>query len=63
VERFQRKYVSLFALAKERGRHFRKLKQELDEISTKPAFDAEKVGATFYVRDDLSNHHKRKKGK
>jgi hypothetical protein len=63
VERFQRKYVSLFGLAKERGRHFRKLKQELDAAGTKLVFDAEKIGATFYARDALSNHNKRKKGK
>ena len=63
VERFQQKYVSLFGLAKERGRHFRKLKQELDANGTKLAFDAEKIGATFYARDTLSNHQQRKKGK
>jgi hypothetical protein len=51
VERFQRKYVSLFGLAKERGRHFRKLKQELDEAGVEPAFDVNKIGATFYRRD------------
>ena len=62
VERFQKKYVSLFGLAKERGRHFRKLKQELEAGGTQLAFDAEKIGATFYVRGTLSNHHKRKKG-
>jgi hypothetical protein len=62
VERFQRKYVSLFGLAKERGRHFRKLKQEMDAGGTKLAFDAEKIGATFYERDTVSNH-KPKKGK
>jgi acetylornithine/succinyldiaminopimelate/putrescine aminotransferase len=30
VERFARKYISLFALAKQQRRHFRKVKQELD---------------------------------
>jgi hypothetical protein len=63
VERFQKKYVSLFGLAKERGRHFRKLKQELDANGVKPPFDPETIGATFYVRDAVSHHHKPKKGK
>jgi hypothetical protein len=52
LERFQKKYVSLYTLAKERGRHFRKLKQEMDEAGIKPTFDVEKVGATFYRRQD-----------
>lgn len=52
VERFQREYVSLFALAKERGRHFRKLKLEMDEAGVEPVFDVNKIGATFYRRKD-----------
>jgi hypothetical protein len=52
VERFQRKYVSLFGLAKERGRHFRKLKQEMDEAGVESVFDVNKIGATFYRRKD-----------
>jgi hypothetical protein len=52
VERFQREYVSLFALAKERGRHFRKLKQEMDAAGVEPVFDVNKIGATFYQRKD-----------
>jgi hypothetical protein len=48
VERFQREYVSLFALAKQQGRHFRKLKQEMDEAGIEPVFDVNKIGATFY---------------
>jgi hypothetical protein len=50
MERFRREYVSLIALAEERGRHFRKLKQELDEAGVEPVFDVKKVGATFYRR-------------
>jgi hypothetical protein len=42
---------SLFALAKERGRHFRELKQEMDDAGAEPVFDAEKAGATFYRRE------------
>jgi TniQ len=53
VERFGKQYVSLFALAKQRGRHFLKVKQELDAAGIKPALDPEKVGATFYRRADL----------
>ena len=52
VERFRREYVSLFALAKEQGRHFRKLKQEMDEAGVAPALDVNKIGATFYLRKD-----------
>jgi hypothetical protein len=48
VECFGREYVSLFGLAKQQGRHFRKVKQELDAAGIKPAFDPETVGATFY---------------
>jgi hypothetical protein len=53
VERFEREYISLFALAKQHGRHFRKLKQELDADGVRPALDPEKVGATFYRRDEV----------
>jgi hypothetical protein len=48
VERFDREFVSLFALAKKQRRHFLKLKQELDERGVKPVFDVNKIGATFY---------------
>lgn len=52
-ERFQQKYVLQFALAEHQGRHFRKLKQELDAAGFKPAPDPAKVGAAFYRRADL----------
>jgi hypothetical protein len=52
VERFRREYVSLFALAKQQGRHFRKLKQEMDDAGVAAAFDVNKIGATFYRRED-----------
>jgi len=52
VERFEREFVSLFVLAKRQGRHFRKVKQELDAAGVKPAMDPETVGASFYRRDD-----------
>jgi hypothetical protein len=53
VERFEREYVSLFGLAKKQGRHFLKVKQELDAAGVKPAWDPAKVGATLYRRKDL----------
>jgi len=43
--------VSLFALAKQQGRHFRNLKQEMDEAGIEPAFDVNKIGATFLSED------------
>jgi hypothetical protein len=36
VERFARKYISLFALAKQQGRHFRAVKKELDAAGIAP---------------------------
>jgi hypothetical protein len=54
VERFGKRYVSLFALAKQQGRHFRAVKKELEAAGIEPALDPGKVGATFYLRADLS---------
>jgi hypothetical protein len=53
VERFARRYISLFALAKQQGRHFRAVKKELDAAGITPALDPGKVGATFYRKGDL----------
>lgn len=53
IERFEAEFVSLFALAKQRGAHFRAVKKELDAAGVKPAFDPEEVGATFYRRGCL----------
>jgi hypothetical protein len=50
VERFWKRYISLFALAKQQGRHFLKVKQELDATGIEPALDPGKIGATFYRR-------------
>ena len=52
---FAAEYISLFALARQQGRHFRKLKQELDAAGILPALDRKKIGATFYRRNNLSN--------
>jgi hypothetical protein len=53
LEAFQRTYVSLAALAAERGKHFRRLKAMLDEAGVAPAFEEGTVPATFYRRGDL----------
>jgi hypothetical protein len=50
VESFARKYISLFALAKQQGRHFPAVKKELDADGIEPALDPVKTGATFYRR-------------
>jgi hypothetical protein len=52
AKKFQHKYVSLFALAKERGRHFKAVKNELAAAGVEPAFKRKKIGATFYRRSD-----------
>ena len=52
VARFKKRYVSLFALAKERGKHFKAVKNELDAADVEPAFKRRKIGATFYRRSD-----------
>jgi hypothetical protein len=44
--------VSLLALAKQQGRHFRNVKKEVDGTDVEPAFDVNKVGAPFYRRED-----------
>jgi hypothetical protein len=49
---FQKTYVSLHVLAKERKRYHLVVKTELDAAGIKPAFDHEKVGARFYRRSD-----------
>jgi hypothetical protein len=52
VAAFQRRYVSLFALAKERRKHFKAVKNELNAAGVEPAFKPKKIGATFYWRRD-----------
>jgi hypothetical protein len=60
VERFAAEYVSLFALAKQQGRHFLAVKKELDAAGIEPALDAEKIGASFYRRDEIIRQNSRK---
>jgi hypothetical protein len=43
-------FVSLFAMARQQGRHHMAVKKELDAAGVKPALDPETVGATFYRR-------------
>jgi hypothetical protein len=54
VERCARRYIALFALAKQQRRHFRAVKKELDAAGVEPALDPEKVKATFYRRAALT---------
>lgn len=54
VERFDREFVSLFALARQQRRHHMAVKKELDAASVKPAMDPGNIGATFYRRGDLA---------
>jgi hypothetical protein len=50
VARFQKKYISLFQLARERRQHIMAAKTEMKTAGVKPAFDTKKIGATFYLR-------------
>jgi hypothetical protein len=50
--KFSKKYVSLFALAHERGMNVKTLKKVLDAAGVEPAFDPRKIGARFYRRSD-----------
>lgn len=54
VERFEREFVSLFALARRRNCHHMAVKKKLDEAGVKSAMDPKKIGATFYRRRDLA---------
>jgi hypothetical protein len=48
IERFEAEFVTLFTLARQPGRHFRKVKQELNAAGVEPAIERDEVGATFY---------------
>lgn len=48
IERFTTTYVSLFTLARERGKHMPILLRELAELGIRPATELEDVGATFF---------------
>lgn len=51
--RFERDYVSLFALVRQRRRHFILVKKELANAGVAPALDPEKIGATFYRKCEI----------
>lgn len=53
LDRFTGEYVSLHGLADELGRHFRRLKWEIEDAGVRPAFDPAQVWSTFYRRADL----------
>jgi hypothetical protein len=53
VERFGQRYISLFAFAKQQGRHFLAVKKELEAAGIEPTLEPEMVGATFYRRSDV----------
>jgi hypothetical protein len=52
VERFGQQFISLFALATQLRRHFRKVKKELEAAGVEPVFNPSKIGATFYRSAD-----------
>jgi hypothetical protein len=45
--------VSLFAIARQRKRHFMAVKKELQDAGVEPVFNPRKIGATFYRRADV----------
>ncbi len=52
LERFQKTYVSLHVLAKERERHNVALKKDFEVAGVRSAFDYKKIGARFYRRSE-----------
>src|SRR5690606_27475241 len=53
LARFQQTYVSLMNLAREHGKHFIRIKRELENRGVETAFAAEVMGARFYPRAEL----------
>jgi hypothetical protein len=53
VARFQKTYISLYRLARDRGQHIKAVKTEMKAAGVKPAFDTVKIKATFYWVSDL----------
>ncbi len=54
VERSEREYVSLFALARQQRLHHMMVKRTLKDAGLEPVFNSRKVGASFYRRADLT---------
>jgi hypothetical protein len=44
VERFEREFLPLFAIARQRRRHFMVVKKELQHAGVEPAFNPKKIG-------------------
>jgi hypothetical protein len=57
IERFEAKFVTLFTLARQQGRHHMAVKKELDAAGVKPALDPEQIGATIYRRDRTTSQN------
>ncbi|MFC7699498.1 TniQ family protein [Bradyrhizobium sp. GCM10028915] len=55
IERFEVEFVTLFAIARQHGRHHMAIKKEIEAAGVKPAMKPEKVGATIYRRSDLAD--------
>lgn len=54
LDRFEAEYISLFVIARQLGRHFEVVKNELTAAGVLPALDPEALGATLYRRSDIS---------
>ncbi|WP_271576664.1 hypothetical protein [Bradyrhizobium sp. CCBAU 11361] len=54
AERFGAEFVTLFAIARQQGRHHMAVKKELDAAGVAPALDPSLIGATFYRRSDVA---------
>ncbi|MDH2403255.1 TniQ family protein [Bradyrhizobium sp. SSUT18] len=53
--RFEAEFVTLFALARQQGRHHMAVKKEIEAAGAKPALDPEPIGATLYRRSQVEN--------
>jgi len=54
LKRFKARFVSLWALSKERGTYIATLKSKLDRAGIEPAFDPVAIGTRFYARRDVN---------
>lgn len=62
LDRFLERFVTLHALAKEKGIYFRKLADQFHEDEITPAFDPTSVHATFYERHVVADSVSRVSG-
>ena len=54
IARFRETYVSLFQLSRERGKHIKAVRNELNAAGVKPALAPMKMKATFYLRAEIA---------